>query len=76
MNFYKSFINFSWSFYKAFYKAFVMKPFQIYSPPFQHYFSWKYKRGSVDFKETPPGKILLGICVELGASFHGRNRFF
>ena len=49
MNFYKAFMKLLWtfikllltflsSFYKAFYKTFVMKPFQIYSPPFQPLF--------------------------------------
>ena len=33
-------------------------------------------RYSVDFKETPAGKILLGTCMELGPSFHWRNKFF
>ena len=31
---------------------------------------------SVAFKETPPGKILHGRSVNLGASFHRRNKFF
>ena len=38
------------------------------------YFSWKYKKESADLKETPPGKILLVRCVEIGASFPRRNK--
>ena len=67
--------TFLWSFYKAFYKAYVIKSFQIYSPPFNNYVSWKYIRDSVDFKETPAGKTLLGKCVELGTSFTGETSF-
>ena len=29
-----------------------------------------------DIKEMPPSKILQGRCVEPGASFHGKNKFF
>ena len=58
-----------------FYKSFVIKPFQIYSPHFNIYFLWKYNRDSVDFKETPPSKILLGRCVELGVFFTGETSF-
>ena len=44
MNFYKPFMELSWTFikllnklfYKAFYKAFRIKPFQMHSPPFQY----------------------------------------
>ena len=59
-----------------FYKAFVIKPFQILCPVLTSYFPLKYNRDSVDFKETPAGKIFLGRCVEQGVSFHGRNKFF
>ena len=43
---------------------------------FNIYFSWKYNRYSIAFKETLPGKILPGRRVAPGASFHRRNKFF
>ena len=69
MNFYKAVINF-------FIKFLESNLSKCTVPRFNIYFSWKYNRDSVDFKETPPGKILLGKCLELGAFFHGRNKFF
>ena len=49
--------------------------FKYTLPRFNIYFSWKYNRDSVDFKETPPGKIVLNRCVELVAFFTGETSF-
>ena len=64
------------SFYNAFYKAFVIKPFSKTLLCFNIYFSCIYNRCFVDIKEMPTSEILQGRCVEPGVSFHERNKFF
>ena len=54
----------------AFYKAFIL------SPVLTSISDENTIQISLTFVEKPPGKILLGRCVELGASFHGRKKFF
>ena len=55
----------------AFYKAFILSPVLA---SISHENTKEIPLTSK--KKKPPGKILLGRCVELGTSFHGRNKFF